>query len=183
INKRSEKIQQQLSSLSSFVQETFSGIRVLKSYNREEKKITDFLKEGNIYKDASISLVKAQAIFFPLILLLVGLSTILTVYIGGQEVIKGTITSGNIAEFIVYVNQLTFPAMALAWVNSLIQRAAASQKRINEFLQTEPEIYNNQGIIRKLKGHVVFDKVSFTYPDTGIKALKEVSFEIRPGET
>lgn len=183
INQRSEKIQEQLSSLSSFVQETFSGIRVLKSYNREEKKMDDFLRESNSYKDASISLVKAQAIFFPLILLLVGLSTILTIYVGGQEVIKGTITSGNIAEFIVYVNQLTFPAMALAWVNSLIQRAAASQKRINEFLETEPEIYNNEGIARPLEGHITFDKVSFTYPDTGIQALKQVSFEIRPGET
>lgn len=127
INQRSERIQEKLSSLSSFVQETFSGIRIIKSYNREERKMKDFLQEGESYKDASISLVKAQAIFFPLILLLVGLSTILTVYIGGQEVIKGTISSGNIAEFIVYVNQLTFPAMALAWVNSLIQRAAASQ--------------------------------------------------------
>src|SRR5690606_9674466 len=136
------------------------------------------LKEGNIYKDVSISLVKAQAIFFPLILLLVGLSTILTVYIGGQEVIKGTISSGNIAEFIVYVNQLTFPAMSLAWVNSLIQRAAASQKRINEFLETQPDISNTGGITNKLNGHIQFDHVSFTYPDTGIEALKNVSFEV-----
>src|SRR5690606_5540242 len=177
INTRSERIQEQLSTLSNFVQETFSGIRVLKSYNREEKKMEDFLKEGNNYKDASISLVKAQAIFFPLILLLVGSSTILTVYIGGQEVIKGTISSGNIAEFIVYVNQLTFPAMSLAWVNSLIQRAAASQKRINEFLESQPEIFNREGIESKIEGNIKFDKVSFTYPDTGITALKDVSFE------
>jgi len=183
INQRSERIQQQLSSLSNFVQETFSGIRVIKNYNREKKKMNDFLKEGNIYKDVSISLVKAQAIFFPLILLLVGLSTILTVYIGGQEVIKGTISSGNIAEFIVYVNQLTFPAMALAWVNSLIQRAAASQKRINEFLETQPEISNTGGIETKIEGNIKFDKVSFTYPDTGIKALKDVSFKIEQGKT
>jgi len=183
INQRSERIQEQLSSLSNFVQETFSGIRVIKNYNREEKKMEDFLKEGNTYKDVSISLVKAQAIFFPLILLLVGLSTILTVYIGGQEVIKGTISSGNIAEFIVYVNQLTFPAMALAWVNSLIQRAAASQKRINEFLETQPEISNTDGIESKIEGNIKFDKVSFTHPDTGIKALKDVSFEIEQGKT
>src|SRR5690606_35628466 len=183
INIRSENIQKQLSVLSNFVQETFSGIRVIKSYNREEKKSADFLNESNIYKDVSISLVKAQAIFFPLILLLVGLSTILTVYIGGQEVIKGTITSGNIAEFIVYVNQLTFPAMGLAWVNSLIQRAAGSQKRINEFLETEPEIHNHKGIVRSLEGHIIFDSVSCTYPDTRIQYLKQVSFEIKPGET
>ncbi len=183
INQRSERIQEKLSSLSSFVQETFSGIRIIKSYNREERKMKDFLQEGESYKDASISLVKAQAIFFPLILLLVGLSTILTVYIGGQEVIKGTISSGNIAEFIVYVNQLTFPAMALAWVNSLIQRAAASQKRINEFLETRPDIANHDGINAELKGNIVFDHVSFTYPETGIQALKDVSFEVNAGET
>jgi len=183
INQRSERIQEKLSSLSSFVQETFSGIRVIKSYNREERKMRDFLKEGESYKDASISLVKAQAIFFPLILLLVGLSTILTVYIGGQEVIKGTISSGNIAEFIVYVNQLTFPAMSLAWVNSLIQRAAASQKRINEFLETRPDIANQNGIDAVLNGNIVFDHVSFTYPETGIQALKDVSFEVNAGET
>lgn len=183
INQRSERIQEKLSSLSSFVQETFSGIRIIKSYNREERKMKDFLQEGESYKDASISLVKAQAIFFPLILLLVGLSTILTVYIGGQEVIKGTISSGNIAEFIVYVNQLTFPAMALAWVNSLIQRAAASQKRINEFLETRPDIANHDGIKAELKGNIVFDHVSFTYPETGIQALKDVSFEVNAGET
>lgn len=183
INIRSENIQKQLSTLSNFVQETFSGIRVIKSYNREEKKATDFHKESNKYKDVSISLVKAQAIFFPLILLLVGLSTILTVYIGGQEVIKGTISSGNIAEFIVYVNQLTFPAMALAWVNSLIQRAAASQKRINEFLETKPDIYNEDGIKKKLKGKIAFENVVFTYPDTGITALNNISFEVKQGET
>jgi len=183
INQRSERIQQQLSSLSNFVQETFSGIRVLKSYNREEQKMSDFRKEGDIYKDVSISLVKAQAIFFPLILMLVGLSTILTVYIGGQEVIKGNISSGNIAEFIVYVNQLTFPAMSLAWVNSLIQRAAASQKRINEFLKTQPEIYNISGFSNKINGHIKFDNVSFSYPHTGIEALKNVTFEVKQGET
>lgn len=183
INIRSENIQKQLSVLSNFVQETFSGIRVIKSYNREEKKASDFLDESNTYKDVSISLVKAQAIFFPLILLLVGSSTILTVYVGGQEVIKGTISSGNIAEFIVYVNQLTFPAMALAWVNSLIQRAAASQKRINEFLETKPDIYNeNDGIRKKLEGKIAFKNVVFTYPDTGITALDDISFNVNQGE-
>src|SRR5690606_17512418 len=140
INRRSERIQRQLSTLSSFVQETFSGVRVIKTYNREADKMDRFAEESNTYRDTSLALVKTEAIFFPLILLLIGLSTVITVYVGGLEVAKGTITSGNIAEFIIYVNQLTFPATALAWVTSLIQRAAASQKRINEFLRTEPEI-------------------------------------------
>src|SRR5690606_23098318 len=136
INQRSERIQRQLSTLSSFVQETFSGIRVVKSYNQEQQKMDLFAKESHTYNKISLDLVRVQAIFFPLIIFLVGFSTIITVYIGGIEVNNGTITSGNIAEFIIYVNQLTFPAMSLAWVTSLIQRAAASQKRINEFLKT-----------------------------------------------
>src|SRR5690606_17257046 len=140
INRRSERIQQQLARLSSFVQETFSGIRVVKTYNREADKMEAFRKESYNYKDKTLALVRVEAIFFPIILLLVGLSSIITVYVGGIEVTRGSITPGNIAEFIIYVNQLTFPAMSLAWVTSLIQRAAASQKRINEFLKTKPEI-------------------------------------------
>ncbi len=183
INRKSERIQRQLSTLSSFVQETFSGIRVVKTYNRETDKMDRFAQESNTYRDASLALVKTEAVFFPLILLLIGLSTIITVYIGGLEVAKGTITSGNIAEFIIYVNQLTFPAMSLAWVTSLIQRAAASQKRINEFLQTQPEIQSitaNEHF--ETGGNIRFEGVSFTYPDTGIQALREVSFELKPGE-
>lgn len=182
INRRSERIQQQLSSLSAFVQESFSGIRVVKTYNRETDKMNRFADESNRYRDASLALVRTEAIFFPLILLLVGLSTVITVYVGGLEVAKGTITAGNIAEFIIYVNQLTFPAMALAWVTSLIQRAAASQKRINEFLQTEPQIRSSaQGEVR-LQGHIRFNNVTFTYPETGIRAIKDVSFEVMPGQ-
>ena len=183
INRRSERIQRQLSTLSSFVQETFSGIRVVKTYNREAHKMELFANESNKYRQTSLALVKTEAVFFPLILLLIGLSTIVTVYVGGLEVAKGTITSGNIAEFIIYVNQLTFPAMSLAWVTSLIQRAAASQKRINEFLCTQPEIQsiaNTQDF--KANGNIRFQQVSFTYPDTGIQAIKDVSFEIKPGE-
>ncbi|MFC3196952.1 ABC transporter ATP-binding protein [Parapedobacter deserti] len=182
INRRGERIQQQLSTLSSFVQETFSGIRVIKTYNQEADKMKRFKDESNIYRQASLALVKTEAVFFPLILLLIGLSTVITVYVGGLEVAKGTITSGNIAEFIIYVNQLTFPAMALAWVTSLIQRAAASQKRINEFLRTQPEIQSpavHEDV--KIRGHIRFDNVSFTYPDTGIQALTNVSFEVKPG--
>ncbi|GAA4796023.1 ABC transporter ATP-binding protein [Olivibacter ginsenosidimutans] len=182
INQRSESIQQQLSILSSFVQETFSGIRVIKAYSRETVKKQVFVDESVAYKKVSLSLVKVQAIFFPLILLLIGLSTIITVYVGGTEVIQGSITSGNIAEFIVYVNQLTFPAMSLAWVTSLVQRAAASQKRINEFLKTEPEIKSGTKKI-DFSGNIHFKNVSFTYPDTGITAIKNLSFEIHPGKT
>jgi len=182
INRRSERIQQQLSTLSSFVQETFSGIRVIKTYNREADKKERFAAESNTYRHVSLALVRTEAIFFPLILLLIGLSTVITVYVGGLEVAKGTITSGNIAEFIIYVNQLTFPAMALAWVTSLIQRAAASQKRINEFLRTQPEIRSAAQGHFPVSGYIRFEDVSFTYPDTGIQAVKHVSFEIRPGE-
>jgi ATP-binding cassette subfamily B multidrug efflux pump len=182
INHRSEKIQEQLSALSSFVQETFSGIRVIKAYVREEDVRVQFNAESENYKSQSMALVQVQAFFFPLILLLVGLSTIITVYIGGREVINGTITPGNIAEFIVYVNQLTFPVMSLGWVTSLIQRAAASQKRINEFLHTEPEIVSAHAAPAPVQGNIEFRNVSFTYPDTGIQALKNISFEVRPGE-
>lgn len=182
INKRSTRIQAQLSKLSSFVQETFSGIRVIKTYNREGDKMDEFAKESNIYRNTSLDLVRIQAVFFPLIIFLVGFSTIITVYIGGIEVNKGTITAGNIAEFIMYVNQLTFPAMSLAWVTSLIQRAAASQKRINEFLKTQPEIKNGM-VNRTLHGDIVIENLSFTYPETGIKAIDNLSVHIPAGKT
>lgn len=182
INHRSEKIQEQLSALSNFVQETFSGIRVIKAYVREDDVREKFDAESENYKAQSMSLVQVQALFFPLILLLVGLSTIITVYIGGIEVMNGTISSGNIAEFIVYVNQLTFPVMSLGWVTSLIQRAAASQKRINEFLHTKPEIISPRSAPTEINGHIEFKNVSFTYPDTGIQAIKDISFKVKPGE-
>ena len=182
INHRSEKIQEQLSSLSSFVQETFSGIRVIKAYVREDDIRRKFNIESENYKSHSMSLVQIQALFYPMMLLLVGLSTIITVYIGGVEVINGNISSGNIAEFIVYVNQLTFPVMSLGWVTSLIQRAAASQKRINEFLNTNTEINSVLGEKTELQGNVTFKNVSFKYPDTGIQAIKNISFEAKNGE-
>lgn len=182
INQRSEKIQEQLSNLSSFVQESFSGIRVIKSYVREDDIRSKFTTESENYKTSSMSLVQVQALFYPIMLLLIGLSTIITVYIGGIEVMNGTITAGNIAEFIIYVNQLTFPVTSLGWVTSLIQRAAASQKRINEFLKTEPEITFSPEQNTKIEGGIKFDNVNFTYPDTGITALKNVSFNVQPGE-
>ncbi|GEM63115.1 ABC transporter ATP-binding protein [Sphingobacterium faecium NBRC 15299] len=182
INKRSEKIQKQLARLASFVQENFAGIRVIKTYNREKYKMNAFEDESTIYRNTALSLVKVQAVFFPLILLLIGLSTIITIYVGGLEVAKGTITAGNIAEFIIYVNQLTFPAMSLAWVTSLVQRASASQKRINEFLNTNSPIIN--GTTKKtLSGDLKVEHISFTYPETGIQAIEDLSFHIPAGQT
>ncbi|MBD1422199.1 ABC transporter ATP-binding protein [Sphingobacterium chuzhouense] len=182
INQRSERIQRQLSVLSSFVQETFSGIRVIKTYTREKQKMDVFKDESNLYNKVSLDLVRIQAIFFPLIIFLIGFSTIITVYVGGIEVKNGTITAGNIAEFILYVNQLTFPAMSLAWVTSLFQRAAASQKRINEFLKTTSDIKDGdkESI---LQGDITVENLSFTYPETGIKAIENLSFNIKRGQT
>ena len=182
INFRSEKIQQRLSALSSFVQENFSGIRVIKSYVREESVRESFAQESENYKTHSMALVKVQAMFFPTMLLLVGLSNVIIMYVGGVEVMKGNITTGNIAEFIVYLNMLTFPVMSLGWVTSLIQRAAASQKRINEFLHERPEIISPITPIHTVKGKITFENVSFYYPDTGIQALKNVSFTAEPGQ-
>lgn len=182
INKKSEQIQVQLSKLSSFVQERFSGIRVIKSYVREEHTKTVFAAESQGYKNNAMGLVKVQALFYPTMLLLVGLSTILTIYVGGRQVINGSITPGNIAEFIVYVNQLTFPVSMLGWVTTLIQRASASQKRINEFLQLQPDITSETHDKVEISGNIRFQNVSFTYPDTGIEAIKNVSFEIKKGQ-
>ncbi len=181
INQKSEKIQEQLSRLSSFVQERFSGIRVMKSYVREAQAQEVFAEESNAYRRNSMGLVKVQAFFYPTMLLLVGISTILTIYIGGEQVINGAITPGNIAEFIVYVNQLTFPVTMLGWVTTLVQRAAASQKRINEFLQLQPDI-NSGKVEISLNGNITFKNVSFTYADTGIQALKNVNFEVKKGQ-
>jgi ATP-binding cassette subfamily B multidrug efflux pump len=182
IFKKSGKIQERLSDLSSFVQERFSGIRIIKSYVREDYTRNMFEIQSNDYKKDSMSLVKVSALFYPTMLLLIGLSTILTIYIGGIQVMNGSITAGNIAEFIIYINQLTFPVTMLGWVTSLIQRAAASQKRINEFLDIPSDIQSKETAEIELNGNIKFDQVSFTYPDTGIKALKDVSFEINNGE-
>lgn len=182
INQRSTRIQAQLSKLSNFVQETFSGIRVIKTYTQESGKMDEFKNESETYRNTALDLVRVQAIFFPLIIFLVGFSTIITVYVGGLEVNKGTITAGNIAEFIIYVNQLTFPALALAWVTSLIQRAAASQKRINEFLNTKSEVVNGH-VTKDLEGNIQLKNVSFTYPETGIKALDNINLDIKAGQT
>lgn len=183
INKKSEQVQRQLSGLSTFVQEAFSGIRVLKSFVREEESIKAFDKECQDYKDKNLSLATTNALFFPLMILLIGVSTIFTIYIGGMEVISGAVTMGAIAMFVIFINQLTWPFAAIGWVTSLVQRAAASQERINEFLKQEPEIVNTVMEETPIKGAIRFDNVSFTYPDTGTEALKGVSFNLEQGKS
>lgn len=183
MERRSEEIQKSQSKLSTFVQEAFSGIRVLKSFNREQESIGRFEEESNRYKQQSMKLTKVQSMFYPLIMGLIGVSTILTVYAGSIEVINGNLTLGNIAEFIIYVNLLTWPVTSLGWTTSLVQRAEASQKRINEFLKTETNIVSEKNLVREISGKIEFKKVVFTYPDTGIKALKDISFVVNPGES
>ncbi len=183
INKRSEEIQQSLSDLSTHVQEAFSGIRVIKAFVREIDSATKFETESEKYKYRSLRLTFVNALFFPLIMALIGLSVILTIYIGGTKVINGEITYGNIAEFVIYVNMLTWPVTALGWITSINQRAAASQKRINQFLKEKNEIISSEEIDKNLSGDLVFDDVSFVYPDSGIQALKNISFDVKAGES
>ncbi len=184
IHKRSEKIQQQLATLNSSAQEAYSGIRVVKSYVREKPIVQHFADQSEVYKSKALSLARIDNAFFPLMLLLIGASTIITVYVGGLQVVAGNITPGNIAEFVIYVNMLTWPVTSIGWIASLTQQAAASMKRINEFLKTQPTIQNNENfsIKQTIHGDVGFDNVTFIYPDTGIKALKNVSFTVKKGE-
>ncbi len=184
INKKSERVQAQQSHLSTMTQEAFSGIRVLKAFNKTHFYSEEFDKECLAYKKKQLSLVKVDALFMPTIILLIGLSTMLTIYVGGMMVINGEggITIGNIAEFVIYVNMLTWPFAAVGWVTSLVQRAAASQERINEFLRQEPQIQNQQPEPTPVKGKIEFENVTFRYPDTGIIALKDVSFSVEPGK-
>lgn len=182
INRRSEEIQRQLSVLTSSAQEYYSGIRVLKSYVQEKFALQFYEKESEIYKDKSLQLAQVEALFFPLMVFLVGLSTIIVVLVGGTYVRKGIITPGNIVEFIMYVNLLTWPVTSIGWAASLIQSAAASQKRINEFLKTEPTIETTKGANINIQGTIEFKSLSFTYPDTGIEALKNLDFKIKKGE-
>lgn len=182
INTKSEAIQRRLAGLNSVAQEVYSGIRVVKSYVQEIPMGKYFAKKSEEYKDEAMGLARINALFFPLMLLLIGTSTILTVYIGGLQVVRGTLTPGNIAEFVIYVNMLTWPVTAIGWIASIIQQAAASQKRLNEFLNTQPTVSNPGGVLTTLKGDIKFDNVSFTYPDTGIRALENVDFHLHPGE-
>ncbi len=182
INKKSEKIQEQLASLNSTAQEVYSGIRVVKSYVQELPMVKFFAGQSDQYKDQSMSLARVNALFFPLMLLLIGASTVITVYVGGLQVVKGNITPGNIAEFVIYVNMLTWPVTAIGWIASIIQQAAASQKRINAFLNTKPDIVNTSTEKAPIQGRITFDKVTFVYPDTGIKALSNINFKLEPGQ-
>lgn len=183
INKRSQEIQESLSDMSTAVQEAFSGIRVLKAFVREKDSAKKFEVQSEQYKYRSLKLTFVNALFFPLIMALIGVSVLLTIYVGGSQVIQGEITYGNIAEFVIYVNMLTWPVTALGWITSINQRAAASQKRINQFLKEKNHLVSTEHLTTAFKGDVSFDKVSFTYPDSGIEALKEVSFKVKAGQS
>ena len=183
VNKRSTEIQRSLSKLSTYVQEAFSGIRVLKAFSKEKSSLHRFEEESNIYRSKTLDLTKVDALFFPLIMFLIGLSTVLCVYIGGQEIISGALTPGNITEFIMYVYMLTWPLTALGWTTSQIQQAAASQERINEFMNIKNDILSVKKDTTPITGQVTFKNVSFTYPETGIKALKDINFTLNAGET
>ncbi|MEO0732355.1 MAG: ABC transporter ATP-binding protein [Bacteroidota bacterium] len=183
IHTRSTFIQQQLSKLTSVAQEVFSGIRVVKSYVRERQQVRYFAGESEQYKNMSMDLAKIDAWFFPLMVFMVGASTILTVYVGGLQVVAGNVTAGNIAEFVIYVNMLTWPVTAIGWIASIVQQAAASQKRINEFLDTETSIKDPAPTENHaLRGDIAFENVTFVYPDTGIKAIAGLDFRLKAGE-
>ncbi len=183
INKRSTIVQQELSKLTSHAQETFSAVRVIKAYAREEHYTNELEKLNAHYKKQNLKLTLVEAFFQPVMVLMVGISVIATVWYGGHLVIGKTIEMGNITEFIVYVYKLTWPFASLGWVTSLIQRAAASQERINEFMQYKSAIQNTPGVSAPIEGSISFRDVSFTYPDTHIEALKHFNMDIAKGET
>ncbi|QYJ67808.1 ABC transporter ATP-binding protein [Flavobacterium litorale] len=184
INRRSTLYQQNLSRLSTFTQEMFSGIRVIKAYGLEGQKQEDFTKLSRDSKKKNMSLVKMNAQFGPLMILLIGLSNLVVIYVGGVMYINGSIPNiGIIAQFILYINMLTWPVASLGWISSMVQEAEASQKRINEFLHTEPDIKNTQTAPTPVNGAIAFKNVSFTYEDTNITALTNISFTVNKGET
>lgn len=183
IHKKSEQIQSQLSNLTTLSQEAYSGIRVIKSYVQEASSIRFFEKESQAYMNSSVNLAKTEAIYFPSMQLMIGLSTLITVMVGGIQAIHGNITIGSIAEFVVYINLLMWPVAAIGAVTAMVQRASASQKRINEFLDTEPAIQSPlHGVEKEIQGHIIFEHVSFTYKHTGIQALRNFNLEIKPGQ-
>ena len=183
INKKSIIVQEYLSELSSFSQESFSGIALIKSYSIEEKNYEEFNTLSEKCKDSQISLVKIQALFFPLMIFLIGLSNLFVIYVGGVQYLEGKLEGiGTIAEFIIYVNMLTWPVASLGWISSIIQQAEASQKRINEFLKQKSEIISKNNKEVDISGDVEFKNVNFTYKDTGIQALKNISFKIDKGD-
>ena len=185
INRRSEAVQRQQSALSTFVQENFAGVRVMKAYGIEKQRSAQFAQESETYRQLTLDQVKVDALFMPTIILLIGVSTILAIFLGGKMLIEGNtdFTFGGLVAFVIYVNLLTWPFAAVGWVTSLVQRAAASQERINEFLSEEPEIVDGEKRLESLEGNIRFQNVSFTYPESGIQALKDVRFSIESGKT
>jgi ATP-binding cassette subfamily B protein len=183
INERSQIVQLYLSKLTTLSQEVMSGVNVIKSYGLEPQKNKEFKSLAEETKKTNINLYKAQAFFFPLMVLLIGISNLMVIYIGGMEYIAGNIGIGVIAEFIIYVNMLTWPVAALGWVSSIIQQAEASQARINEFLEEDPEIKNHSEKSSKISGSIKFKNVSLRYPDTNILALDRVNLNIKKGQT
>ena len=183
INKKSEQIQSQLSDLTTLAQESYSGIRVIKSYAQEKANLKFFDERAEAYRKSGLALSTMEAVYFPAIALLIGLSTIITIYIGSIYQIEHKISAGTIAEFVIYINMLTFPVSAIGWVATNIQRAAASQKRLNEFLETIPSlpVAKHPVLINQIN-EVVFEQVNFTYPHTGIQAIKDFSFAVKKGE-
>jgi ATP-binding cassette subfamily B multidrug efflux pump len=183
INKKSERIQALLSDLTTNAQESFSGIRVIKSFVQEKAMAGFFQRNSEEYKKNAVSLAKVEAIYFPSMALMIGISTLLTILIGGMQALQDPGKVGLIVEFVIYINMLTFPVSAIGWTASMIQRAAASQKRINEFLQTQPEIQNQEGAIQApVRGEIQFDQLSFRYAHTGIQALKNINLTIEKGQ-
>jgi len=183
MNLMSTQVQQEQSRLSTIAQETFAGIRVIKAYNRDQEVYDKFETSANEYKSRSMKLVLINALFMPTIIFLIGISTLIAIYLGGLMTYDKQISLGDIVAFIFFVNNLTWPFASIGWVTSIIQRAAASQKRINEFLETEPEISNPTKVEFSFDGRIEFKNVTFTYPNTGIKAIENLSFKINKGDT
>lgn len=183
ILKRSAAIQAQLGTLTSFSQEAYSGIRILKSFGREEAFTQMFTETLNELRNRALALVRVDALYFPLTILLIGLSTIITIYVGGLQVAAGAISPGNIAEFVIYVNMLTWPVTSVGWVASIMQQAAASQTRIDEILTAEVDIKPEVGDLHALQGHIRWENVGFSYPNSQLAAIKNLSFELKPGQT
>lgn len=184
IHERSTLVQQMLSKLSTFSQESFSGINVIKSYAIEPNRTVEMASISKESRTKNMSLVQVQAWFFPMMILLIGISNVLVIFIGGNQYMNGQIELGVLAEFIIYVNMLTWPVATVGWVTSIIQQAEASQKRINEFLGQEPDIQDGVTANKKITSiDISFDKVNFIYDDTGIQALKDVSFKLPSGKT
>lgn len=183
INQKSALVQEMLSKMSSFAQESFSGIAVIKSYNLQGQSSSDFTDLASETYDKNMDLVKVQAWFFPLMILLIGCSNLIVIFVGGNQYINGQLEIGVLAEFIIYVNMLTWPVAVVGWITSIVQQAEASQKRINAFLEEQPEIISGKGVFSPIQGTIEFKNVSLQYPETGIKALDQVNLTIPAGST